>query len=283
VIVDTHTHVIARDEARYPLRPSGVGSAWYRDAPCTADELAELNDDSGVGAAVLVQGFGAYGYDNSYALDAADANPGRYVSVAIVDAEDPASPGVVRELAHLHPRFTGIRLFSIGALEHAQPTWLDDPSTFALWEVCGELRLRVVVACLPEHLPRLRHALARFPEQPVVLDHGGFPELGSGPPYPGADELLSIADDHPNLHCKVTSHLLEAAEAHGEPGDLVDRLVSAFGASRLLWGSDWPQTHDRPYAQLVALAHRACSGLTAVERAAVLAGTALALWPELAP
>jgi predicted TIM-barrel fold metal-dependent hydrolase len=283
VIVDTHTHVVARDETRYPLRPSRVGSAWYRDSPCTAEELAELGDDAGVDAAVLVQAFGAYGYDNSYVLDAADATTRRFVSVAIVDAEDPESPAVVRDLAQRHPSFTGIRLFSIGPLEDPQPAWLDEPSTFALWEVCGELRLRVVVACLPEHLPRLRRTLARFPEQSVVLDHGGFPDLASGPPYPGADELLRVASDHPNLHCKVTSHLLEAAEAHGAAGDLVDRLVSAFGAGRLLWGSDWPQSHDRPYAQLVALAHRACAGLTAVERAAVLGGNALTLWPELAP
>ena len=68
MIVDTHTHVIARDEARYPLRPSGVGSQWFRDAPCTADELAALTADAGVGAAVLVQAFGAYSYDNSYVL-----------------------------------------------------------------------------------------------------------------------------------------------------------------------------------------------------------------------
>jgi predicted TIM-barrel fold metal-dependent hydrolase len=50
----------------------------------------------------------------------------------------------------------------------------------------------------------------------------------------------------------------------------------------LLWGSDWPQTHDCPYAGLVQLAHDACVHLTATERAAVLGGTALAVWPELA-
>jgi predicted TIM-barrel fold metal-dependent hydrolase len=281
VIVDTHTHVIASDEARYPLRPTGVGSTWYRDAPCTAEELADLTDDAGVGATVLVQGFGAYGYDNAYVLDAADASPARYVSVAIVDAEDPRSPDVVRGLAE-RPRFTGIRLFSIGALEHPQPAWLDDERTVRLWEVCGELGLRVVVACLPEHLPRLRRTLGRFPEQPVVLDHGGFPDLTGGPPYAGAAELFALADDHPKLHCKVTSHLLEAAAEGGSPTDLVDRLVGAFGSDRLLWGSDWPQTHDRPYAELVALARDACANLTTADRAAVLGGTALALWPELA-
>jgi predicted TIM-barrel fold metal-dependent hydrolase len=274
VIVDTHTHVIARDEARYPLRPSGVGSGWFRDAPCTAEELAALTADAGVGAAVLVQAFGAYSYDNSYVVDAAAARPDRFVSVAIVDAEDPRSPARLRELAR-ETGFTGVRLFSIAALEHPQPGWLDDPATFAVWEVCAELGLQVVVACLPEHLPRLERVLQRFPEQPVVLDHCGFVE-----PRDFETQLLGLAR-HASLHCKVTSHLLEAAEQQGGASAVVDRLVAEFGADRLVWGSDFPQTHDRPYAELVALARDACVNLADRDRDLVLGGTALRLWPAL--
>ena len=280
MIVDTHTHVIARDEARYPLRPSGVGSQWFRDAPCTAEELAELTTASGVDAAVLVQAFGAYSYDNSYVVDSAAARPERYVSVAIVDAEDPASPATVSALAH-EKAFTGVRLFSIGALEHPQPRWLDHPVTFELWEVCASLGLRVVVACLPEHLARLQRVLEQYPRQPVVLDHCGFVELDGGPPYPQAAALFQLVE-HTNLHLKITSHVLEAADAHGDACEIVDRLVDEFGAERLVWGSDFPQTHDRSYAELVALAQRACRNLSERDRALVLGDTALQLWPELA-
>jgi predicted TIM-barrel fold metal-dependent hydrolase len=278
VIVDTHTHVIARDEARYPLRPSGVGSEWFRDAPCTADELAALTADAGVDAAVLVQAFGAYSYDNGYVVDAADARPDRFVSIAIVDPLDGRSPALLRDLAQ-RPRFTGVRLFSIGVLEQPQPTWLDDPATFAVWEACAHLGLRVVVACLPEHLPRLSRTLERFPEQPVVLDHCGFVELDDGPPYAKADPLFRLTE-HANLHCKVTSHVLEAAEQHGGAA-IVDRLVAEFGAARLVWGSDFPQTHDRPYADLVTLARDACANVPERDRDLVLGGTAVRLWPEL--
>jgi predicted TIM-barrel fold metal-dependent hydrolase len=274
-IVDTHTHVIARDETCFPLRPSGVGSSWYRDAPCTAEELAALTVDAGVDAAVLVQAFGAYSYDNSYVMAAAAERPDRFVSVAIVDPEDPASPALVRALAR-DPAFTGVRLFSIGVLGHPQPTWLDDPATFGLWAVCAELGLRVVVACLPEHLPRLRRMLERYPDQPVVLDHCGFVDLSTN-----ADDLFRLTE-LPNLHCKVTSNVLEAAEAAGGAATAVERLVAEFGAGRLVWGSDFPQTHDRPYRDLVALARRACAHLAERDRAQVLGGTACALWPELA-
>jgi predicted TIM-barrel fold metal-dependent hydrolase len=274
VIVDTHTHVIARDDARYPLRPSGVGSQWFRDAPCTAEELAALTADAGVDAAVLVQAFGAYSYDNAYVVDAADARPDRFVSVAIVDPLDRRSPALLRDLA-LRRRFTGVRLFSIGVLEQPQPTWLDDPATFGVWEGCADLGLRVVVACLPEHLPRLSRILDRFPEQAVVLDHCGFVE-----PRDFDAELLPLSR-HANLHCKATSHVLQAAEAQGGATVILARLVAEFGAERIVWGSDFPQTHDRPYADLLALARGACADLSQRDRDLVLGGTAARLWPEL--
>jgi L-fuconolactonase len=275
-IVDTHTHVIASDETRFPFSPSGVGSTWYRDASCTAEQLAALTEDAGVDAAVLVQAFGAYSFDNSYVIASAAERSDRFVSIAIVDAEDPASPGLVRSFAASQPRFTGVRLFSIGALDGPQPTWLDDPATFDVWEACGALGLRVVVACLPEHLGRLRRMLERFPDQHVALDHCGFVDFTTN-----ADDLLRLAE-LPNLYCKVTSNVLEAADAAGDACGVVDRLVAEFGADRLAWGSDFPQTHDRPYRDLVALARRACANLSEHDRALVLGGTACALWPELA-
>jgi predicted TIM-barrel fold metal-dependent hydrolase len=59
------------------------------------------------------------------------------------------------------------------------------------------------------------------------------------------------------------------------------RLVAEFGAERIVWGSDFPQTHDRPYADLVALARDACANVQERDRDLVLGGTAVRLWPEL--
>ncbi len=68
-------------------------------------------------------------------------------------------------------------------------------------------------------------------------------------------------------------------EFGGDPVDLVDRLAAVFGAERLMWGSDFPQTHDRPYPELVDLGRRACARLSAGDQAAFLGGTALTLTP----
>ena len=280
MIVDTHVHVVAPDQVRYPLHPSGVGSQWFREVPVSAEEFAATASAAGVDRAVLVQAFGAYGVDNSYVVDAAAAHPDRFVSVGIVDVEDPGAPDALRALAH-RPAFAGVRLFAIG---DPTPTWLDDPRSFPLWEVAAEHDLRVVVTLLAPEIPRLRRVLARFPTQPVVLDHCGFPDLGGGAPFARAATLFALAE-FPNLHLKVTSHVLEEAagpEAGGDARDLIDRLVDTFGAERLVWGSDYPQTHDRPYAGLVDLGLHACSRLSDADRDLVLYANALRLWPALA-
>ena len=44
MIVDTHVHVVAGDESRHPLRPSGVGSQWFRDHPVTVEQYLDDRD-----------------------------------------------------------------------------------------------------------------------------------------------------------------------------------------------------------------------------------------------
>ncbi len=273
-IVDTHVHVVARDETRFPLRPSGVGSQWFREHPVTGEEYLATATAAGVERAVLVQAHGAYGSDNTYLLDALTVAPDRFVGVVIVDPADPAAPAHLRALAST-PGCHGVRLFGIGA---DAPTWFDGDAGIALWDVAVELDLRIVATLLTPELPRLGRMLARHPGLPVVLDHCGFPDLRGGAPFVGAASLAELAD-HPGLHLKVTSHVLEAAGPAA--GAFVEHLVAVFGAERIVWGSDYPQTHDRSYAELVALGRASCEGLGAADQARVLGGNALRLWPSL--
>lgn len=275
MIVDTHVHVVARDEARYPLRPSGVGSQWFREHPVTVEDFLATAAAAGVDRAVLVQAHGAYGADNAYVLDALRVAPERFVGVVIVDPVPPGAPSRLRELAAA-PGCHGVRLFGIGP---EPPVWFDGDTGVALWDAAVDLGLRIVVTLLAPDLPRLVSLLDRHPGVPVVLDHCGFPDVAGGPPFVRAAPLFALAR-HPGLHLKITSHVLEGAGP--DAGELVERLASGFGAERLVWGSDYPQTHDRPYRELVALGREACAGLPADDQARVLGGNALRLWPSLA-
>lgn len=72
-----------------------------------------------------------------------------------------------------------------------------------------------------------------------------------------------------------------AAPADTAPA-FVAALAARVGAERLLWGSDFSHTFDRPYKSLVDLAGNTTAGLSAAGQEEVLAGTAGRLWPALA-
>jgi predicted TIM-barrel fold metal-dependent hydrolase len=276
VIVDSHVHVVADDTVRYPLQPSGVGSSWFRDRPVTSPALAAEMDAQDVERAVLVQAMGAYRFDNSYVLDAAAADRRRFAPVCIVDTTPRAAAEAARELAGLAALrgAQGVRIFAI-----PDGAWIDDQASDAIWELAASLGWTVAIAMFADELPRLDRMLTRHPDVPVALDHCGFADLSGAAPYAAAAGLFALAR-HPQLHLKVTSHVLLHA---ADPAALVTHLATAFGADRLVWGSDFPQTEDASYADLVALGRRSVAGLPEPDQAKVLGRNALRLWPIANP
>lgn len=273
-LVDCHTHVVSPDRERYPLDPRDLSGTWYLDAPASAIDLAREMDAANVSQAVLVQGVGAYSYDNAYAADAAAADPARFVSACAIDvlAEDARS--TLDEWA-IGRGMRGIRLFAIA---REGPSWLTDEATFPIWRRAADLGLHVIVTILPHQLSELDNVLERFPDTPVSLDHCGF-ALSD----PGAREALYSLARHGNLHLKVSTHNLDdAVRIDRSPRPLVNALVKRFGPDRLMWGSDYCQTHDRPYTDLVALGRDAFGDLDLDARTACFSGTARRLWPTLA-
>jgi L-fuconolactonase len=271
LIVDTHTHVVSFDHERYPLSPpAGLPRMPWIDAhPVDAEGLLAAMDAAGVHAAVLVQAKGAYGFDNSYAADARALAPRRFASASIVDME---APDRLAQLELWAARGMGAtRLFDIPT---SSPSWLDDPRTADVLVRAGELDLRVALCVLVESLPRVGGLCAMAPSLPIALDHCGFAELSG--PVPQLDALSA----HPNLRLKVTTAALAAA---ADPRRALERLCDVFGVERLMWGSDYPQHHGEPYPAIVELARHACSRLPPPDQARFLGGTALELFPELAP
>jgi predicted TIM-barrel fold metal-dependent hydrolase len=278
-IVDTHVHVVSRDRDRYPLAP-GVGvHAWYDEQPADVDALLAAMDSAGVQATIMVQGHGAYSYDNSYCADARHAAPQRLASVSIIDMN---RPDRMELLTYWTQRgMGGTRLFHIPIPERP---WLDDELTMPFWHRIDELGVRANICIVRRDLPRLARLLEWAPAVPISLDHCGLIEIpGFDPSRSHLDEVCALSR-FDNLHLKVSTNVFTFATQIGlTPAALVRELADAFGANRLMWCSDWPQVHDRPYPQLVREGLDAGAQLSDDERAAYMGGTALSIWPELAP
>jgi predicted TIM-barrel fold metal-dependent hydrolase len=268
--IDTHTHVVAEDETTYPLNPpSGMTAPWYRDDPCSVERLLALMLEAEVDRAVIVQAISAYGFDNRYAVASARRFPQHCSSVVYLDLTAPDPVGDLRRVVQ-DEGVRGLRWVAFGETGLAGPA--------AVWREAAALGIPVVVTVLADKLGELAATIPGLPGSiPLALDHCGFADFSAGIPA----ELAALAP-FPNLHLKVSTIGLRHLEAHGDVRDGLAELAACFGADRLMWGSDYSQTHDQPYGDLAAYARTAASKLDEDARASYLAGTALSLWPELA-
>jgi L-fuconolactonase len=246
MLVDTHVHVVARDDPRYPLRPNRPDLTWITSNACPIDEYATLMRANGIDRAVLVQAMGAYTDDNGYCVDSAATDPARFRSVAYVDAHGADPTGALDEWVSRSA--TGVRIVAITGS-------LDAPDIEALWKHAAGKGVPIVATVVEPEVPKLPRLLERFPDARVALDHCGFPDLSGGRSYPHARPLFELAA-FANVHLKVSTIALDHAREGGDPRDFVEALAGAFGPQRLQWGSDWSQTHDRPFQQIVADAHQ---------------------------
>jgi predicted TIM-barrel fold metal-dependent hydrolase len=280
-VVDIHPHVIAADHTRYPLAPVEGGlSAWARERPVTCEQLVAAMDAAGVDQTVLVQAATAHGYDNRYTADSAAAHPDRLAWVGTLDALAPETPDQltywVRERG-----MAGLRVYTAGSTMAGQAPSLGDPASFPTWERARELGIPVCVQMRPEGVPALHALLDRFPDVRMILDHFGRAPLEDGPPYAAAAALFALAA-YPNVYVKLTTHTYqEATRGRSTPRAFLARLVGAFGAERIAWGSNFPAS-EGSLADLVALARDWVSFLPTADQRRILGETALALYPRLA-
>ncbi len=267
VIVDTHLHVVSPDRTAYPLAPVELpNGAWYLEVPVSADELEELQRVAGVVGGVLVQPVAAYGVDNRYALAAAAARPERFHAVVVVDAWSDA--GLDQLEGAIDAGASGLRLFDIPP--RSEPL-LTSPSGRAVADLAVERGVQLVATVLPPGLASVADLADRV-DVAVTVEHCGFVELDT----PEGRAALVPLTRRPNIRLKVTSHVLGPV-AH--PARTVRWLADRFGAERLMWGSDFSQTHDRPYGDLVRSAVDATALLDPSERVDFLGATARRLWP----
>ena len=276
MIVDTHVHVISDDLETYPLVPGRSRLGWVDEARYTVEQFLALMDEGGVDRALLVQPRTANGYDNRYTALSARRYSERFVSIPIIDMEAEDAAPTLRRL-YEDEGMTGVRLFA----RAGSGEWLDDPKTFPVWELARELSFPVDVLLEVQRAPRLAAMLERFPDVTVALDHLGSVTFADGPPYETAAPIFDLAR-FPNLRLKFSpTNELTASRGPGDIKDVLQRFVDGFGVDRLMWGSNFSATYDPPYAQLVEMGRESLSFLTSEERAKVMGGNALGVWPAL--
>lgn len=288
---DGHLHLVSQDVQRYPLwpgpppdgslpsgSPPAPGASVQEGKPRlkpTAEEVVRWMDQQGVETLACIQRRSSYGVDNRYILDSADAHPGRFRAVVVLDAEDPATPGRLRDWVKSH-KIAGIRLTGAKGPHGGYP-WLDSPDALRTWKTVDDHGLTMDMAYAPQFfsadaLGEILRTARRFPRVPIVLDHLGWPAVSGAPGYGFADFPAGLDRQHNVLFKFTCGNLNILDEAKIPSAAVLRKAVDRFGVHRILWGSDMGSSAGS-YAEMVQRAREAVATLTPAEQRHVLRET----------
>jgi len=228
-VIDAHVHLwrLGRNACAWPTPDL---APIYRDF--TLDDLRGITRSTGVERVILVQSQ-EDAADTSWLL----ANANNPLIAAVVGWVDFSRADAAERIAALaaNPALRGLRPM----VQDRQDNWYDaaelEPAFAAM---CAHV-LVLDALIRPRHLKSLHRLAERHSDLAIVIDHGAKPDFRDLVSW--GDQVSKIAR-LPNVSCKLSGLLTELpirapAEAI-EPA--FDALWNAFGAERLVWGSDWP-------------------------------------------
>ncbi len=234
-IIDTHTHFYD------PSRPQGVpwpgkGTPLYRTV-LPVDYMA-LAKPHGIAGTVVVEA-SLWVEDNQWLLDLATREP---FIVGIVGNLDPLAAQFAANLARFakNPLFRGIRVSGSKLIEHGTtPAFLDAMRRLA----DAGLSLDLNGGAYLPFVPPLTKAVSNLR---IMIDHvGGAGDAASLKPE--WRDGIRAAGESANVFCKVSALAEQTRTASGQaPTDpayyrpILDAVWEAFGADRVVYGSNWP-------------------------------------------
>ena len=269
-VIDAHHHVwdlAVRDQPWL----SGPDMAAIRRT-FTVDDLRPAARAAGVGATVLVQTV-TVADETPEMLALAAADP---LVAAVVGWTDLTSPAVADELARLAGGPGGGLLAGIRHQVQSEPDpdWLRRPDVIRGLRAVAAAGLAYDLVIVPRQLPAATYAAAAVPGLTLVLDHAGKPEAGGDLSWWTAAVRELAA--RPNAMCKLSGLATGEGDAAGRAAaEVAGVVLGAFGAERVMFGSDWPVCLlASDYAGVMGLARSLTAGLSAAEQAAVFGATA---------
>lgn len=98
------------------------------------------------------------------------------------------------------------------------------------------------ILIFPHQLGATLEFVKHFPHQKFVIDHIAKPYIKDGF-YEGWAALMKAIGKHQHVYCKLSGMITEADYNSWTSGEIIPYMelaLEAFGADRLMFGSDWP-------------------------------------------
>lgn len=138
-----------------------------------------------------------------------------------------------------HPRFKGVRHI---VEDEPDVDFLVRPAFRRGIAALAEFGLTYDLLLRPQHIPAALKLVHEFPRQPFVVDHIAKPLIKDRVISPWREGIESLAQC-PNVCCKLSGMVTETGWRAWTPEEFspyLDIVWNAFGADRLMIGSDWP-------------------------------------------
>jgi L-fuconolactonase len=268
--VDAHFHMWHYRPAELPWISDDM-AALKRDV--LADEAAREFAGSGVRGGVAVQARSSLAEtDFLLAQQAASA-----AVLGVVGWVDLCAPDAGSVLERYAGRLAGVR--------HIVQSEPDDFLLRADFQrgvaLLAGFGMTYDILIVPRQLPAACAFADRNPDLRLVLDHLAKPPIASAGIEPWARDLRELAR-RPHVFAKASGLVTEADWARWTPDQLrryLDVAFEAFGAERILFGSDFPVClAAASYAAVKRVVDDYCAALSDGERAGVLADNATAFY-----
>jgi L-fuconolactonase len=266
--IDAHQHFWKYEPAQYPwIRPR-----WPIRHSFLPPDLEPLLARAKLDGCVAVQARQSL-EESRWLLSLASEHS---IIKGVVGWVDLRSERVFHHLAQLshHPRFVGVR----HVVQNEPDDWFMARPKFLRGISCLEaFDLVYDILIFARQLPAAIQLVRRFPNQRFVVDHIAKPQIAAQKLSPWSEHIRELAR-YPNVACKVSGMVTEANWQNWRPEHFrryFDIVLEAFGARRIMYGSDWPVcllagSYDRVYD--LAAGH--CSHLSAFEQEMVFGETA---------
>jgi predicted TIM-barrel fold metal-dependent hydrolase len=132
-----------------------------------------------------------------------------------------------------------------------------------------------------EGLPLLCQIMDRFPKVTIILDHLARAPFADGPPYKAAAAFLDLAK-YKQVYLKITPvNVTPKSWGKGAPDTFFGKVLDTFGASRIAWGSNFPNSVGT-LSEILGTARKAFAFAKASDQDWIFGKTALTLYPALA-
>ena len=269
MIIDSHQHFWNYEPEKHSWIDEEM-SVIRRDF--LSDDLQKVFTENGVDACVVVQADQTT-EETDFLISIAENN--NFIK-GVVGWADLRSESIEDDLLK-YKKYNVVKGFRHVVQGEQDHNFMLRPEFLRGVELLGKYDLCYDILIFPHQLGATLELVKKFPNQKFVIDHIAKPYIKDGF-FQGWAVMMREIAKHQNVYCKISGMITEADYKNWTPEQVhpyMKLVFESFGASRVMYGSDWPVCLVAGnYTMVKALVTDFITDLSQEEQNAIMGGNA---------